>query len=82
MNHECDSRCSCRVDLDAAAAALEEASRLLSDSIMISSDDVIEACYARLRANWAKFRGAMEVYREHLAETEPQEFLGQRVSLG
>jgi hypothetical protein len=68
MKHFCGSECACRADLDKAAVALAEASRLLSASIMVSSVDLIESCYAGVRAAKAKVHGAMAAYVDHLQE--------------
>jgi hypothetical protein len=68
MRHRCGQECPCRKDLDAAAAALAEASKLLSLSIMISSDDRIETYYALVRGAKAKLRGARAAYLDHQAE--------------
>ena len=68
MDHLCDQECPCRQDLDEAAAALAKASRLLSESIMVSSDDLIESCYAMVRAARAKLRGARAAYLEHFSD--------------
>jgi hypothetical protein len=76
MNHQCGHDCPCRKHLDDACAALAEASKLLSDSIMISSDDLIESCYAVVRVAKARVQGAWSAYLDHLAEsrsaTSPQ----------
>jgi hypothetical protein len=69
MIHKCAQDCPCRKDFDAAAIALADASRLLSESILISSDDLIESCYAVVRAAQAKVQGARAAYRDHLTET-------------
>ena len=61
--------CECRMDLNAAAAGLAEASKLLSASILSDSDEVIETYYAFVRAAKAKFCGAMAAYRDHLMDT-------------
>jgi hypothetical protein len=68
MKHFCGPECACRVDLDRAAAALTEASRLLSASIMVSSVDLIESCYAGVRVAKAKVHGAIGAYVEHLTD--------------
>ncbi|MES1258104.1 MAG: hypothetical protein ABUS51_06725 [Acidobacteriota bacterium] len=56
------------MDLNAAAAGLAEASRLLSQSILSDSDEVIEVYYAFVRMAKAKFSGAMAAYRDHLQD--------------
>jgi hypothetical protein len=66
--HQCGPECECRIDLTKAAAALEEASRLLSASVLFDSDEAIETCYAFVRASKAKFSGAMSAYKDHLRE--------------
>ena len=68
MEHTCGPACECRMDLNAAAAGLAEASRLLSQSVLSDSDDVIELYYAFVRAAKAKFSGAMAAYRDHLQD--------------
>jgi len=68
MQHTCGPACECRKDLNAAAAGLAEASRLLSQSILSDSDEMIELYYAFVRASKAKFSGAMAAYRDHLEE--------------
>jgi hypothetical protein len=54
--------------LGAAALDLVSATRLLSDSIMSSSDDLIEICYARVRGEAAKVHGARAAWLDHLRE--------------
>jgi hypothetical protein len=54
--------------LDAAAVALEVSTRLLSTFALLSADEVIEKYYAAVRASEMKLRGAMDAYRDHLAE--------------
>jgi len=54
--------------LDAAAVALETSTRLLSTFIGSSAHDVIEKYYASVRASEVKLRGAMDAFRDHLAE--------------
>ena len=66
--HRCGHDCPCRKHLDDAAAALAEASRLLSESITINSDDLIESCYTLVRVAKAKLQGARAAYLDHLAE--------------
>jgi hypothetical protein len=56
------------MDLNAAAAGLAEASRLLSQSVLSDSDEVIEVYYAFVRTAKAKFSGAMAAYRDHLQD--------------
>jgi hypothetical protein len=64
-DHNCDAECVCRLDLDAAAVRLAEASRLLSNSILPGSDELIEVYYASFRAAKAKFCGARAAYIDH-----------------
>jgi hypothetical protein len=66
MEHICGPGCEQRMEMDAAAAALAEASALLSRSIMGSSVEMIEVYYAHVRAAKAKFRGSMAEFKEHL----------------
>jgi len=68
MSHQCDSECPCRRDLDHAATALANAATLFSESLAFRSDDLIENCYALVRAAKAKLHGAREVYLEHRRE--------------
>jgi hypothetical protein len=68
MRHRCSDVCPCRKDLDAAALDLARATRLLSDSIMSNSDDLIEICYARVRGAAAKVQGARAAWHDHLSE--------------
>jgi len=63
--------CECKRDLSAAAAGLAEASRLLSDSILFDSDDIIDTYYALVRAAKARFLGARAAYRDHCATVSP-----------
>jgi hypothetical protein len=65
MDHKCDAECMCRIHLDTAAEALAEASRLLADSILPGSDELIENYYASFRAAKAKFCGARAAYLDH-----------------
>jgi hypothetical protein len=57
-----------RKDLDAAAAGLAEASRLLSASIMTEPTEVIEMYFAFVRGAKAKAAGALLAYNDHLKE--------------
>ena len=68
MQKKCGPGCQCRADLNAAGAALAEASKLLSQSVMSDSDELIETYYAFFRAAKAKFCGARAAHRDHLAE--------------
>lgn len=68
MGHVCDSTCNCKMDLAAAAVALEEASKLLAASIFAGSDETIDSCYAFFRLAKAKFCGARAAYQDHLME--------------
>jgi hypothetical protein len=69
MDHICDSTCACKRDLATAAAALEEASKLLAASVFSGCcDDVTESYYAFFRLAKAKFRGARAAYKDHLRE--------------
>ncbi len=65
MQHNCGPICECKRDLSLAAAGLAEASKLLSESILFDSDDIIETYYALVRAAKAKFLGARAAYNEH-----------------
>lgn len=69
MNHQCDRHCECREDLDRAANRLAEASKMLSVSVSIHSDELIENYYAMVRAAKARFQGARAVYLEHRRNT-------------
>jgi hypothetical protein len=60
--------CPCKRDLDHAACALARASKLFSESVAFRSDELIENCYAMVRAAKAKVQGAREVYLEHRRE--------------
>src|SRR5580693_15687 len=42
MEHTCSNDCPCRIDLQGAADALAESSRLLSESLSFSSADLVE----------------------------------------
>lgn len=66
MEHTCGRECPCRVDLQAAADALAESSRLLSESLSFSSADLVELRFALVRAAKSKVCGAMNEFREHL----------------
>ena len=68
MRHTCRADCECRIDLNAAAAGLAEASRLLSASIASSPAEMIEVYFAFVRASKAKVDGALGAYRDHLTE--------------
>jgi phosphoribosylpyrophosphate synthetase len=68
MKHKCDQECPCRQDLNQAATALANASKLFSESTAFRSDDLIENCYALVRAAKARVQGAREVYLEHRRE--------------
>ena len=68
MDHICDSNCTCKSDLEAAAMALEEASKLLTACIFAGSDDVVDSYYAFFRLAKAKFCGALGAYKDHLKE--------------
>jgi hypothetical protein len=67
MPHVCPPDCECMRDLSAALADVEEASRLLSLSILSGLDDFIEVRYAAVRCAAAKLGGAFAAYRDHFA---------------
>jgi hypothetical protein len=69
MLHQCGPACECRMDLDAAAVALEQSTRLLSAFVFSDSHEVVEKYYAAVRASEMKLKGAMAAYRDHLVET-------------
>jgi hypothetical protein len=58
------------MDLNAAAAGLAEASRLLSESIFSGSDDLMEMYYAFFRREKSKFCGARAAYKDHLLSSQ------------
>jgi hypothetical protein len=66
--HACTPACECRLNLNAAVAALEQASSILSASILSGSDEVIETRFASVRMAWVKAVGALAAYRDHLLE--------------
>lgn len=68
MRRPCGPNCECKMDLNAAAAGLAEASKLLAQSILSDSDELIELYYAFVRASKAKFSGAMAAYHDHLQD--------------
>ncbi len=68
MTHKCDSSCNCKSELELAAMALEEASKLLTASIVAGPDDLVDSCYAFFRLSRAKFCGALAAYKDHLTE--------------
>jgi len=65
MKHQCERQCACREDLDRAASALAQASKMLSVSVAGDSDELMENYYAMVRAAKARFQGARAVYLEH-----------------
>jgi hypothetical protein len=67
----CGETCECRIDLNAAAAGLAEASRLLSDSVGAGSDEMVEMYYAFFRVAKSKFCGALAAYRDHAVSDNP-----------
>lgn len=69
MPHECGPACEYRLDLNAAAAALEESSRRLIVFALGEPVDLIENYYAYVRASEIKLRGAMAAFRDHLTES-------------
>lgn len=68
MPHICGHACECRKDLDAAAVALEESTRLLHVFIAGGSIEAVEKYYASVRASEMKLKGAMMAYRDQLGE--------------
>jgi hypothetical protein len=68
MAHVCTRDCKCKINLNTAAAALAEASRLLSVSILSGSSETIELRFARVTAEKLKTNGALAAYRDHFAE--------------
>jgi hypothetical protein len=66
--HACTPACQCRINLNAAVAALEEASSILSASILSGSHEVIETRFAFVRMAWVKAVGAFAAYRDHFGE--------------
>jgi len=69
MNHDCSADCGCAKDFDEAAKGLARASRLLRAAIAVRSDDMMENCWAQVRAAKAKVQGARAVYVEHRRST-------------
>ena len=69
MRHVCSPACDCKVHLDAAVAALEESTRILSAS-MSGSTETMEFCFAMVRAAKAKTAGALAAYQDHFTESE------------
>jgi hypothetical protein len=69
--HPCDEACSCRANLDEAAATLQLSTNLLARVAFSGRQDVIEAYYAGVRAAEAKLAGAIAAYRDHLADAAP-----------
>ncbi len=70
MQHICTPACECKIELNAAAAALAEASRLLVNSILFDSGEMIEMHFAFVRMAKAKVAGAIADYQDHLREAE------------
>jgi hypothetical protein len=68
MAHVCMPECPCKIDLDAAVAGLNDASKILRDSVLFGSDEIIESRFAAVRLAWAKANGAHAAYRDHFAE--------------
>jgi hypothetical protein len=66
--HACTPACPCRINLNAAVRALEEASSILSVSILSGSDEIIETRFASVRMAWVKAVGALAAYRDHFSE--------------
>jgi hypothetical protein len=66
MTDHCGPTCACTMDLDSAAAYLAEASLLVSDSIMIGSDQIVDHYLVSTRLTNAKFRADWAAYRDYL----------------
>jgi hypothetical protein len=66
--HLCKPKCEYRIELDAATAALNESSRLLSASILAGSTDLIESQFASVKTAWVKVSASFAAYRDHLSE--------------
>jgi hypothetical protein len=64
MQHICDGTCGFKVDLDAAAAALAESSKLLSES-MLSDSKCIESAFEKFRSVKIRLLEALVAYRDH-----------------
>jgi hypothetical protein len=66
--HTCTPECPCRIDLATAVAALNVSSKILQDSILYGSDELIEGRFVALRVAWVKVIGAHAAYRDHFAD--------------
>jgi len=66
--HVCTSTCDYKIDLDAAAVALAEASRLLSVSIFSEPKWTVETQFVSVRIAWLELNRAISAYRDHFAE--------------
>jgi hypothetical protein len=69
MSHICSSECARRIKLDAAMAALDESSRLLSAFAFSGPAVQIEACFAHLQAAKSRLFEAIDNYRAHLRDS-------------
>jgi hypothetical protein len=68
MSHECGPTCICRKDLEAALAALEISTRLLTAILTGQSRERIDRQYANVRVSQLKVRAAMAEYQDHFAD--------------
>jgi hypothetical protein len=68
MDHACSGECICRIDLDKAALALAESSRVRSACVRSGSDMLVEAQFSSVKAASLRLTGAVGDYRDHCAE--------------
>jgi hypothetical protein len=72
MPHVCSPNCDCKIKLDAAMAAIQESSRLLSASVFSGPDEQIEKCFASFRIAKTALFEAIDYYKSHLTNSPPK----------
>ena len=68
----CGADCGCKVKLDAAMAALQKSSELLSASVYLGHNEQIEKCFASFRADKSTLFEAIDNYKAHLGGSVPR----------
>jgi hypothetical protein len=68
MSHICSPACECKLKLDAALAALEKSSQLLSASVFSGADEQVEKCFTCFRSAKTTLFEALDLYNSHFAD--------------
>jgi hypothetical protein len=82
MSHVLHPPCECQLDLMVALAALELSTGVLTATLPLAQSwEMVDRCYAELRAVHVKVKAAMSQYLEHLREDCPDGIAGDSSSV-